>query len=90
MYATPTFAGFEPGDLMDMREVADFLDLSPFTIRTQWQDYGLPFEWVGGRRLARRSSVIAWKEKRDAAKAEKAARNAAFSQSYEQRLANGK
>lgn len=73
MYATHTIPGFEPGELLDFQQMADLAGLSIFTVRTQWGDYEMPFEWIGGNRRIRRSAAEKWVAERKAKLTAKAA-----------------
>jgi hypothetical protein len=70
MYQAPVIAGFEPGELLDMQEFCNLAGYSIFTIRTQWDEYKIPFELIGGRRVIRRAVAEQWiklkQDKKDA------------------------
>lgn len=65
MYQTHTVRGFEPGDLLDFQQMADMAGLSVFTVRTQWEEYKMPFELIGGLRRIRRSAAEQWVDIRE-------------------------
>ena len=61
MFATTTpFPAPESGEYLDFQQFADLAELSIFTVRTQWEEYKMPFELIAGRRVIRRPAAEKW------------------------------
>ncbi len=61
MYQTSTpCPAPEPGEYLSFLDFANLTGMSVFTIRTQWKDYEMPFEQIGGRTLCSRSAAEQW------------------------------
>lgn len=64
MQTSTPFPGFDPGELVNFREAEAITGVSEYTLRSSWEEMGAPFELIGGRRLAKRDALLAWKDER--------------------------